>query len=204
MSGQKILMICGDFCEDYETMVPFQALLAVGHTVHAVCPDKKAGETIATSIHDFEGDQTYTEKRGHNFALNASFAEIEAESYDALVIPGGRGPEYLRLNDKVIEMVRHFFDADKPVAAVCHGAQMLAAARVLEGRTCSAYPACRPDVELAGGKYADIAIDAAVTDGNLVSAPAWPAHPAWIGQFLTLLGTRIEHAASPNAQIAAE
>lgn len=204
MSGQKILMICGDFCEDYETMVPFQALLAVGHTVHAVCPDKKAGETIATSIHDFEGDQTYTEKRGHNFALNASFAEIEAESYDALVIPGGRGPEYLRLNAKVIEMVRHFFDADKPVAAVCHGAQMLAAARVLEGRTCSAYPACRPDVELAGGKYADIAIDAAVTDGNLVSAPAWPAHPAWIGQFLTLLGTRIEHAASPNAQIAAE
>lgn len=204
MSGQKILMICGDFCEDYETMVPFQALLAVGHTVHAVCPDKKAGDTIATSIHDFEGDQTYSEKRGHNFALNASFAEIEVESYDALVIPGGRGPEYLRLNAKVIEMVRHFFDADKPVAAVCHGAQMLAAARVLEGRICSAYPACRPDVELAGGKYADIAIDAAVTDGNLVSAPAWPAHPAWIGQFLTLLGTRIEHAASPNAQIAAE
>ena len=204
MSGQKILMICGDFCEDYETMVPFQALLAVGHTVHAVCPDKKAGDTIATSIHDFEGDQTYTEKRGHNFALNASFADTQVESYDALVIPGGRGPEYLRLNARVIEMVRHFFDADKPVAAVCHGAQLLAAARVLEGRTCSAYPACQPDVELAGGVYADIAIDAAVTDGNLVSAPAWPAHPAWIGQFLKLLGTRIEHAAAPHAAIAAE
>ncbi|WP_417415438.1 DJ-1/PfpI family protein [Hoeflea sp.] len=204
MSGQKILMICGDFCEDYETMVPFQALLAVGHTVHAVCPDKKAGDTIATSIHDFEGDQTYTEKRGHNFALNASFADIKADSYDALVIPGGRGPEYLRLNARVIEMVRHFFDAGKPVAAVCHGAQLLAAARVLEGRTCSAYPACQPDVELAGGVYADIAIDAAVTDGNLVSAPAWPAHPAWISQFLAVLGTRITHAAAPQAQVAAE
>ncbi|MCY0095409.1 DJ-1/PfpI family protein [Hoeflea ulvae] len=204
MSGQKILMICGDYCEDYETMVPFQALLAVGHTVHAVCPDKKAGDTIATSIHDFEGDQTYSEKRGHNFALNASFADIRAEDYDALVIPGGRGPEYLRLNARVVAMVRHFFDADKPVAAVCHGAQLLAAARVLEGRTCSAYPACRPDVELAGGVYADIAIDAAVTDGNLVSAPAWPAHPAWIGQFLEVLGTRIEHSVTPQAQVAAQ
>lgn len=183
MSGKRILMIVGDFGEDYETMVPFQALLAVGHTVHAVCPDKKAGDTIATSIHDFEGDQTYTEKRGHNFALNATFADIKPESYDALVIPGGRAPEYLRLNPKIIGAVKHFFDAGKPVAAVCHGAQILAAAGVLKGRTCSAYPACRPEVELAGGIYADIAVDAAVTDGNLVSAPAWPAHPAWLAQF---------------------
>ena len=138
MSGKRILMLAGDFGEDYETMVPFQALLAVGHTVHAVCPDKKAGDTIATSIHDFEGDQTYTEKRGHNFALNATFADIKPESYDALVIPGGRAPEYLRLNPKIIEAVKHFFDAGKPVAAVCHGAQILAAAGVLKGRTCSA------------------------------------------------------------------
>ncbi|MFD1942945.1 DJ-1/PfpI family protein [Paradevosia shaoguanensis] len=193
MSGKRILMICGDFGEDYETMVPFQALLAVGHTVHAVCPNKKAGDTIATSIHDFEGDQTYSEKRGHNFALNATFSDVKAETYDALVIPGGRAPEYLRLDPRVISIVKHFFEADKPVAAVCHGAQILAAARVLEGRTCSAYPACRPEVELAGGTYAEIAIDAAVTDGNLVTAPAWPAHPAWIGQFLAVLGTRIEH-----------
>ncbi|WP_287365891.1 DJ-1/PfpI family protein [Thauera sp.] len=191
--GKKILMICGDFCEDYETMVPFQALQAVGHTVHAVCPDKKAGDVIATAIHDFEGQQTYSEKRGHNFALNASFADVRAADYDALVIPGGRGPEYLRLNDAVVAMVRHFFDADKPVAAICHGAQLLAGARVLEGRLCSAYPACRAEVELAGGRYADIAIDAAVTDRNLVSAPAWPAHPAWIAQFLVVLGTRITH-----------
>jgi protease I len=191
--GKKILMICGDFCEDYETMVPFQALQAVGHTVHAVCPGKKAGDTIATAIHDFEGDQTYSEKRGHNFTLNATFADVQAERYDALVIPGGRGPEYLRLDDQVVAMVRHFFTANKPVAAICHGAQLLAGARVLEGKRCAAYPACRADVELSGGTYADIPVDQAVTDGNLVSAPAWPAHPAWIAQFLAVLGTRISH-----------
>lgn len=192
MAAKKILMLVGDFVEDYEVMVPFQALLAVGHTVHAVCPDKKAGDSIATAIHDFEGQQTYSEKRGHNFTLNASFSEIKAESYDALVIPGGRAPEYLRLNPKVLDIVRHFFSANKPVAAICHGAQLLAAAGVLKGRRCSAYPACSPEVVLSEGKFAEIAIDAAVTDGNLVTAPAWPAHPAWIGQFLKVLGTRIE------------
>ena len=199
MTGKRILMIVGDFGEDYETMVPFQALLAVGHTVHAVCPDKRAGDTVATSIHDFEGQQTYTEKRGHNFALNATFSDIDPVSYDALVIPGGRAPEYLRLNARVIEIVQHFFHQNKPVAAVCHGAQILAAAGVLKGRICSAYPACRPEVELAGGIYADIAIDAAVTDGNLVSAPAWPAHPAWIAQFLKVMGTTISHASLSRA-----
>jgi protease I len=193
MAAKKILMICGDYCEDYETMVPYQALLAVGHTVHAVCPDKKAGDHIKTAIHDFEGAQTYSEKPGHNFTLNTGFAEVQVGSYDALVLPGGRGPEYLRTNAAVVAMVKHFFDANKPVAAVCHAAQLLAGAGVLKGRTCSAYPACRAEVELAGGTYADIAIDCAVTDGNLVSAPAWPAHPAWIAQFLTLLGTRITH-----------
>lgn len=193
MSGKRILMIVGDFGEDYEIMVPFQALLAVGHTVHAVCPDKKAGDAVATAIHDFEGQQTYSEKRGHNFTLNATFAEIDPASYDALVIPGGRAPEYLRLNERVVACVRHFFEAGKPVAAICHGAQLLAGADVLKGRTCSAYPACRAEVELAGGTYADIPIDAAVTDGNLVSAPAWPAHPAFIAQFLAVLGTEIRH-----------
>ena len=193
MAAKKILMICGDYCEDYETMVPFQALLAVGHTVHAVCPDKKAGDQIKTAIHDFEGAQTYSEKPGHNFSLNATFADIAVESYDALVVPGGRGPEYLRTYPAVLAMVKHFFDANKPVAAVCHGAQLLAGAGVLKGRTCSAYPACRFEVEQAGGTYAEIAIDAAYTDGNLVSAPAWPAHPAWIAQFLVLLGTQITH-----------
>ncbi|KZL21612.1 DJ-1/PfpI family protein [Pseudovibrio sp. WM33] len=187
MSAKKVLMITGDFTEDYETMVPFQTLGAVGHDVHAVCPDKKAGDTVATSIHDFEGDQTYTEKRGHNFTLNASFDAINPADYDALVIPGGRAPEYLRLNPAVLDMVRHFFKENKPVAAICHGAQLLSAADVLEGRTCSAYPACAPEVTMSGGKFADIDVAEAVTDGNLVTAPAWPAHPAWLKQFLALL-----------------
>ncbi|MCE8002029.1 DJ-1/PfpI family protein [Billgrantia ethanolica] len=192
MSAKRLLLLCGDFAEDYETMVPFQALQAVGHRVDAVCPDKRAGDSIATAIHDFEGDQTYSEKPGHRFTLNAEFAAVDPADYDGLVVAGGRAPEYLRLNERVIEVVRHFFTEDKPVAAICHGAQLLAAARVLEGRTCSAYPACRPEVELAGGRYADIAVDDAVTDGKLVTAPAWPAHPAWLAQFLAVLGTRIE------------
>jgi protease I len=193
MAGKKILMITGDFVEDYENMVPFQTLLAVGHHVDAVCPGKKAGEQIATSIHDFEGQQTYSEKRGHNFTLNATFAKVKADKYDALVIPGGRAPEYLRMNAEVIAIVQAFFKANKPVAAICHGAQLLAGAGVLKGRTCSAYPACQVEVELAGGTYANIAIDGAVTDGNLVTAPAWPAHPAWLAQFLKVLGTTIKH-----------
>jgi len=192
MAAKKILMIVGDFAEDYETMVPFQALQMVGHTVHAVCAGKQAGETIKTAVHDFEGDQTYTEKPGHNFGLNATFDEIKAEDYDALVIPGGRAPEYIRLNDKVLSMVRHFAEANKPIASVCHGAQVLAAAGVLKGRSCSAYPAVGPDVTIGGGKFMDIAVDQAHVDGNLVSAPAWPAHPAWLANFLKVLGTKIE------------
>ena len=191
MAAKRILLLAGDYAEDYETMVPFQTLLAVGHTVHAVCPGKKAGEQVKTAIHDFEGAQTYSEKPGHNFTLNATFDEVKAEDYDALVIPGGRAPEYLRLNPQVLDVVRHFFTASKPVAAVCHGAQILAAAGVLQGRKCSAYPACAPEVAAAGASYAEIPVDQAVTEGNLVSAPAWPAHPAWMGQFLKLLGTRI-------------
>lgn len=192
MAAKTILMPVGDFGEDYEIMVPFQALLAVGHTVHAVCPGKKAGDSIATAIHDFEGHQTYTEKPGHRFTLNHDFDDVNPANYDALLIPGGRAPEYLRLNPTLIEIVRHFAQAKKPIAAICHGAQILAAAGVLEGKRCSAYPACRPEVEQAGGHYAEIEVADAVTDGNFVTAPAWPAHPAWIRQFLALLGTRIE------------
>ena len=191
MAAKKILFLTGDFAEDYETMVPFQALLMLGHAVHAVCPGKKSGETIKTAIHDFEGDQTYTEKPGHLFTLNASFDEIDPADYDAVMIAGGRAPEYLRLNDKVIAAVRHFAAAGKPVAAVCHGAQLLAAADVIRGKRISAYPACAPEVKLAGGTYADIAVTDAVTDGQFVTAPAWPAHPAWLAQFVKLLGTEI-------------
>lgn len=183
----KILMITGDYTEDYETMVPFQCLLACGHQVDAVCPGKKAGESVKTAIHDFEGAQTYSEKPGHNFALNADYAAVDVASYDALVIPGGRAPEYLRLDASVLEKVRHFFETNKPVAAICHGAQLLTAAGVLQGRKCSAYPACAPEVTAAGGSYAEIEVTEAVTDGNLVTAPAWPAHPAWLSQFMALL-----------------
>jgi protease I len=192
MAAKKILMITGDYTEDYETMVPFQALLMVGHTVHAVCPGKKAGDSVRTAVHDFEGDQTYSEKPGHNFALNAEFDAVQAEDYDALVIPGGRAPEYLRLNPRVIAIVQHFANARKPIASICHGAQVLAAAGVIAGRTCSSYPACGPEVKAAGGIYADIPVDKAHVDGNLVTAPAWPAHPDWLAKFLKVLGTRIE------------
>ena len=192
MAVKKILMLIGDFAEDYEVMVPFQALLMVGHTVHAVCPGKKAGEKVRTAIHDFEGDQTYSEKPGHNFTLNATFAEVKPELYDALIIPGGRAPEYIRLNDAVLKTVRHFSEASKPIAAICHAAQLLAAAGVIDGKSCSAYPAVGPEVNLAGGKYMQIPLDAAHVDGNLVTAPAWPAHPAWLAKFLDVLGTKIQ------------
>lgn len=192
MSRKNILMLVGDYVEDYEVMVPFQALLMVGHNVHAVCPGKKSGDVVRTAIHDFEGDQTYSEKRGHNFALNATFDSTRPEDYDALVIPGGRAPEYIRLNPRVLEIVRHFATAKKPIAAICHGAQVLAAAGVLDGRRCSCYPAVSPEVTRSGGTFVDITMTEAVVDGNLVSAPAWPAHPAWLAKFLIVLGTRIE------------
>jgi len=192
MSKKSILMIVGDYVEDYEVMVPFQALLMIGHTVHAVCPGKKSGEFVRTAIHDFEGDQTYSEKRGHNFGLNTTFDQIKAEEYDALVLPGGRAPEYIRLNPRVIEIVQHFSITNKPIAAICHAAQILAAAGVLEGKKCSAYPAVGPDVTQAGGTYVNLAMTEAIADGNLVTAPAWPAHPAWLAKFLTVLGTKIE------------
>ena len=193
MAAKKILMLVGDYVEDYEVMVPFQALQMVGHKVDAVCPDKKAGEKVRTAVHDFEGDQTYSEKPGHNFSLNATFDEVEASDYDALVIPGGRAPEYIRLNQKVLEITRHFAGANKPIAAICHGLQVLVAADVLEGKSCTAYPACGPDVMKVGGLYVHIPVDEVLVDGNLVTAPAWPAHPNWLAEFLKLLGTRIEH-----------
>jgi protease I len=167
--------------------VPFQALQMVGHTVHAICPNKKSGEFVRTAIHDFEGDQTYSEKRGHNFVLNATFADTKPQDYDALVIPGGRAPEYLRLNLRVLEIVRYFAEADKPIAALCHGPQLLAAAGVIKGKRLNAYPACQPDVELAGGIFVSLDVTGATADGKLVTGPAWPAHPAWLAKFIKVL-----------------
>jgi protease I len=193
MAGKKILMLVGDFVEDYEVMVPFQALQMVGHTVHAVCPGKKAGEKVRTAVHDFEGDQTYSEKPGHNFTLNATFDNINPADYDALVIPGGRAPEYIRMNERVLEIVRHFAENNKPIAAICHGAQVLTAAGVVKGRKINAYPAVGPEVKVAGGEYVELPWDKAIVDGNIVTAPAWPAHPDWLAKFLELLGTKIIH-----------
>ncbi len=188
---KNILFLTGDFAEDYETMVPFQMLVMVGHNVHAVCPDKKKGDTVKTAIHDFVGDQTYMEKSGHNFQLNYSFADVKPENYDGLVIAGGRAPEYLRLNKKVLDVVKHFFDKNKPVAAICHGPQILSAAGVLKGRKLTAYPAVGPEVTVAGGNYQNVNVDDVVVDGNLVTSPAWPAHPKFISAFLKVLGTKI-------------
>jgi protease I len=189
---KKILMLVGDFVEDYEVMVPFQALQIAGHEVHAACPEKRAGEKVRTAVHDFEGDQTYTEKRGHDFTLNETFAEVNPEDFDALVIPGGRAPEYLRLNSRLLDVVRHFAETNKPIAAICHGAQILTAADAVRGRRVSAYPAVGPEVTIAGGEFVDVAFDEAITDGNLVTGPAWTAHVAWLRQFLTVLGTGVQ------------
>lgn len=191
MSAPKLLLLTGDFVEDYEVMVPFQALQMIGYTVHAVCPGKKSGETIRTAVHDFEGDQTYSEKPGHNFLLNATFTEIQPEDYAGLIVPGGRAPEYIRLNSKVLSIVRYFADTMKPIAAICHGLQLLAAAGVLAGRSCTAYPACAPEITLAGGLYYETAIDGVHVDGNLVTSPAWPGHPAWLAEFVKVLGGKL-------------
>ncbi|RLC62115.1 MAG: protease [Chloroflexota bacterium] len=194
MAAKKILMLVGDYVEDYEAMVPFQMLTMVGHTVHAVCPGKKAGETVRTAVHDFEGDQTYSEKRGHNFAINATFEEINPQDYDGLVIPGGRAPEYIRLDERVLDIVRHFAEANKPIASICHGQQVLAAAGVVEGKLCTAYPAVKPDLIRAGARWGEVneTFSNAYVDGNLVTAAAWPGHPEWMRKFLEVLGSKIE------------
>jgi len=189
---KKILFITGDFAEDYETMVPFQMLEMVGYEVHAVCPDKKKGDTIKTAIHDFEGDQTYSEKPGHHFTLTYSFNEVDVNDYEGLVIAGGRAPEYLRLNPQVIEVVKQFFTTDKPVAAICHGIQILTAANVVRGRKLTCYPAVGPEVTLAGGEYQQVPVNGVYVDGKLVTSPAWPAHPSFIREFLRILGAKIE------------
>lgn len=185
-------MIVGDYGEDLEIMVPFQALLMVGHQVDAVCPNKKSGDVIRTAIHDFEGDQTYSEKRGHNFTLNADFSEVKPEEYDGLVLPGGRAPEYLRLNSRVLKMVKHFVDEDKPIAAICHGLQILSAAGDIKGKKLTSYPAVGPEMEIAGANYQKVDATEVVVDGNLVTSPAWPGHQKWLAAFLKVLGTEIK------------
>lgn len=189
---RKVLMLAGDFTEDYEVMVPYQALEMVGFKVDVVCPDKNSGEYIKTAIHDFEGYQTYTEKVGHNFQLNASFNYLKLEDYDGLYITGGRAPEYLRLNNKVIDIVKFFMNLNKPVAAICHGIQILTAANVIKGRKLTAYSAVKSEVILAGGLFQDIKPDESIVDGNLVTSPAWPGNTAILKDFLDLLKVNIQ------------
>jgi len=192
VENKKVLMLVGDFVEDYELMVPFQALQMVGYTVHAVCPDKNIGDVVRTAIHDFEGDQTYSEKRGHNFTLNADLERISPVDYDGLVIPGGRAPEYIRLNKEIISIAKYFVSNNKPIAAICHGIQVLISADVIKGRKCTAYPALKPDLIAAGAEWVETDLDKAYLDNNLVTAPAWPAHPAWLAGFLKVLGAEIK------------
>lgn len=191
-SGKRILFLCGDYMEDYEVMVPFQSLQALDCHVDAICPGKKAGDTCPTAVHDFEGDQTYSEKPGHNFTLTADFESVNASSYDGLVIPGGRAPEYLALNDKVLQLVKEFMDSKKPVASICHGQQILSAANVLKGKKCTAYPAVKLNVVLAGATWLEPEpIHRCFTDGNLVTGAAWPGHPEFVAQFMALLGLTV-------------
>ncbi len=194
MAVKRILMLVGDYVEDYEAMVPFQMLQMVGHQVEAVCPGKRPGETVRTAVHDFEGDQTYSEKPGHHFSITADFEAVDPAQYDALVIPGGRAPEYLRLNERVLALVRHFAQAGKPIASICHGPQILVTADVVKGKACMAYPAVKPDLLGAGARWSEVnaTFSNAVADGNLVTAAAWPAHPEWMRKFLEVLGTKIE------------
>jgi protease I len=192
MAAKRILFLVGDYVEDYEVMVPFQALSMLGYQCDAICPDKAQGDIVRTAVHDFEGDQTYSEKRGHNFTLNATFDEVDESLYDALVVPGGRAPEYIRLNERVLAIVRHFAQHDKPIASICHGLLVLSAAGILKGKSCTAYPACGPDITAGGGTYKAIDVSAAHVDGKLVTAPAWPAHPTWLREFVKVLGAKIE------------
>ncbi|MBZ4023200.1 protease [Rhodobacter sp. TJ_12] len=186
-SGHKILMIVGDYTEDYEVMVPFQALEMLGFAVDVVCPGKRKGETIRTAIHDFEGDQTYSEKPGHLFRLTASFATVSPEDYAGLYLAGGRACEYLRLDAQVLAIVRTFMTENRPMAAICHGAQLLTAADVVRGRRLTAYPAVEPEVRAAGATFVAVAPEQTVVDGNLASAPAWPGHQTLMRAFVGLV-----------------
>ena len=196
MAGKKILMLTGDFTEEYEIFVFQQGMEAVGHTVHVICPDKKAGDILRTSLHDFEGDQTYTEKLGHNFTINKTFSEAEAQldQYHAVYCAGGRGPEYIRTDKRLQAIVRHFHEAQKPIFTICHGVQILIAVDgVVRGKSVGALGACEPEVTLAGGTYVDLSPTDVHVDGTMVSAKGWTALAAFMRECMKVLGTEIRH-----------
>lgn len=182
MSTPKILILTGDAAESLEVMYPYQRLLEEGYDVHIAAPSKKKLRFV---VHDFEpGYDTYTEKPGYSWDADLAFADVEPGDYAALVVPGGRAPEYIRNDPEFARIVRHFFDGEKPVAQICHAALGLVAAGVLEGRRTAAYPAIAPDVERGGAEFVD---SEAVVDGTMVSARAWPDHPAWMREFVRVL-----------------
>jgi protease I len=194
MPGKTILMLTGDFSEEYEIFVFEQAMHAVGHTVHVVCPDKRKGDILKTSLHDFEGDQSYTEKPGHNYILNKTFSEVKLADYDAVYVAGGRGPEYIRIDKRIQDIIRHFHEADKPIFSICHGVQVLIAVDgVVRGKEVAALQYCEPEVTLAGGKYIDVPPEGAHVDGKLVSAKGWPGLAAFMRECLKVLGTEVHH-----------
>jgi protease I len=189
----KILILAGDAAESLEVMYPYQRLLEEGYEVQIAAPSKKKLQFV---VHDFEdGFDTYTEKPGYTWEADLAFAEVDPADYVALVIPGGRAPEYIRNDADVRRIVRHFFDDEKPVAQLCHAPLALAATGVLEGRRTAAYPELQPDVEAAGAEFVD---GAGVVDGMMVSARAWPDHPEWMREFMKLLAQRapVEEAAA--------
>ncbi|MFB6346441.1 MAG: DJ-1/PfpI family protein [bacterium] len=184
MLDERLLLITGDYAEDYEVMVPYQALQMVGYPVDTVAPNKKPGDSIHTAVHYSEDADTYLEREGHPFEINSNLNTVDVADYVGLVLPGGRAPEYIRLNDRVIEIVRMFFEEDKAVAAICHAAQILVASDVLEDRTITAYQSLKPDVEQAGATWSE---ENPTVDDNLVTAQAWPAQPKWLSKFLQVL-----------------
>jgi protease I len=205
MPGKKILMLVGDFTEEYEIFVFHQGMEAVGHHVDIVCPDKKAGQILHTSLHDFEGHQTYTEKLGHIHHVTKTFAKVDPADYDAVYIAGGRGPEYIRIDKRVQKIIRHFHENDKPIFTICHGAQVLIAVpESIKGRRIAALQYCEPEVTIAGGIYVDVPPKGAHVDGKIVSAKGWTGLAAFMRECLKVLGTEIRHSPSEPAKLAAK
>ena len=182
MARPKVLILTGDAAESLEVMYPYQRLLEEGYDVKIAAPSKKKLQFV---VHDFEpGYDTYTEKPGYSWDADLAFADVQTGDYAAIVIPGGRAPEYIRNDPNFRKIVRYFFDQKKPVAQICHAALGLIAAGVMKGRRCAAYPALEADVQAAGAEFVN---SEAVVDGVMVSARAWPDHPAWMREFIKIL-----------------
>ena len=195
MSGKKVLMLIGEYSEEYEIYVVEQALEALGHEVDIICPETKAGQMVRTSVHDFgPGVMTWTEHLGHNIEVNVDFDAVDTADYDAVYVAGGRGPEYIRTYPRIREIVREFHRDNKPIAAICHGLQVLVAVpEVIAGKRVAGLFTVEPEVALTDATYVKIGGKDALRDGNLVTAEGWTALAAFIREFIALLGTEVIH-----------